>query len=80
MPKKYKPKKPAAERYIKYDIELTVKNMKPLREAAGLDQGELAELINCSRPTINKIENGTANPGYKVLVRLYRILHGLVIE
>lgn len=63
-----------------YDIEVTMSRMKELRLAAGLTQDKLGDLLNVPRTYISKWERRKSNPGYEHLVRLYRILHGIVVE
>lgn len=67
-------------RYIKYDIEVTMRNMKELRIKAKLSQQELADLLGINRTSVSRYENGTLKPCYDTLVRLYRILHGITID
>ena len=62
-----------------YDIEVTMQNMKARREAAGMTQDELGALLNVPRSYISKWERGFSRPGYEHLVRLYRVLHGIVL-
>lgn len=73
-------KNKTSARYIKYDIEVTMNNMKDLRVKAGLTQQNIAELIGKNRSSVSKYENGQERPEFNTLVRLYRVLHGIVIE
>jgi DNA-binding XRE family transcriptional regulator len=45
-------------------------NIKKYREEKGLTQKELAEMAKVSKWWINKVENGTAEPGIKALVKI----------
>lgn len=61
-----------------YDIEATMKRMRELRVKAGFTQQELGDALNVPRTYISKWESGNTKPSYEHLVRLYRILHGIV--
>jgi transcriptional regulator with XRE-family HTH domain len=41
---------------VSYNIKLAVL-IRALRNAAGMNQGELCKAANCSRPTVNRIES-----------------------
>ncbi len=46
------------------------KNVNRLRQARGFTQEKLAEMIEVDRRHIQRIENGTANPGVDVICRI----------
>ena len=50
--------------------ERLVTTLKDLREAHGLTQAQLAELIGVSRKTINTVENGVFVPSTVIALRL----------
>lgn len=64
----------------KYDILNTMNTMREKRIAAGLSQEELGNLLNVPRYYISIWERGKSRPQFDNLVRLYRILHGIVTE
>lgn len=76
MPKKTKPKKQPV--ISPYDIEATMNTMRERRIAAGYTQDELGALLNVNRCYISAWESRKKNPNFDNLVRLYRILHGMV--
>lgn len=47
--------------------------LKELRTARGISQEELAELVNVSRQTVSKWENGIVQPSVDNLVRLGQV-------
>ncbi len=47
-------------------------DVRLLREAAALSQGELAALLGVSRQTVNAIETGRYNPTLPLAIRLCR--------
>jgi putative transcriptional regulator len=47
-------------------------NLKKLRKAKGISQGDLAHQLNVSRQTINSIENGKFDPSLTLTIRLTR--------
>lgn len=49
--------------------------VRQIRAQAGLTQSELAQLVQCERSFISKIETGQANPTQAVLERIARALH-----
>ena len=53
------------------------KNVNRLRNLRGLTQEKLAELVSVDRRYIQRIEQGTANPGVDVIGRLK---HALKVE
>lgn len=61
----------------KWDIEVTMNNMRELRVKAGLTQDALGAKMGVPRSYISKWERRDDNPSFENLVRLYRILHGL---
>ena len=53
------------------DDQLILKNrLKAARAAAGLSQGELAQMVGVSRQTISSIETGQFNPTAKLALIL----------
>ncbi len=50
------------------------KRVRELRKARGLSQERLAELAEVHENHIRRIEAGTANPSYLVLLRIARAL------
>lgn len=50
------------------------RRIKPLRQAAGMKQSELAEEAKVSRATISNIENGSTTPQAEILGRILRTL------
>lgn len=47
-------------------------NLKKLRKARGISQGDLANQLNVSRQTINSIENGKFDPSLTLTIGLTR--------
>ncbi|MFL2716171.1 MAG: helix-turn-helix transcriptional regulator [Gammaproteobacteria bacterium] len=47
-------------------------NLKKLRKARGISQGDLAHQLNVSRQTINSIENGKFDPSLSLTIGLTR--------
>ena len=47
-------------------------NLKKLRKARGISQGDLAHQLNVSRQTINSIENGKFDPSLTLTIGLTR--------
>lgn len=45
-------------------------NLKELRQARGLSQHELAEMVGCSQGMISKIEQGRANPTLELILQI----------
>lgn len=51
-------------------------NLKVLREANGnLSQGQLADMVGCSRQTINSIEKGCKNPSVELALKIAHALN-----
>ena len=48
--------------------------LREMREARGLTQGQLAELVGVSRKTINTVENGIYVPSTVIALKLARAL------
>ena len=48
--------------------------LRELREAKGLTQAQLADLIGVSRKTVNTVENGVFGPSTVVALKLARAL------
>jgi putative transcriptional regulator len=55
-------------------------DVRALREAAGLSQGQLAEAMAVSRQTINSIETGRYTPSLPLAIALARYFDHLVEE
>ena len=47
-------------------------NLKKLRKAKGISQGDLAHKLDVSRQTINSIENGKFDPSLRLTIGLTR--------
>ena len=56
------------------------KRLRELRKARGFSQELLAELADIHENHVRRIEGGTANPSYLVLVRIARALHVSLID
>lgn len=54
-------------------------NLKPFRQAKGLTQGQLADLVGVRRETIMRLEKAQYNPSLKLAVDLSRAV-GAPIE
>ena len=54
-------------------------NLKPFRQAKGLTQGQLAELVGVRRETIMRLEKAQYNPSLKLAVDISRAV-GAAIE
>ncbi len=53
-----------------------VNNLKLLRENnGGLSQGQLAEMVGCSRQTIISIEKGCKNPSVELALKIAHTLN-----
>ena len=52
--------------------------VKAYREAAGLKQSELAELVHARRETIVHLENGRYNPSLKLAMDIAKVFHAAV--
>ena len=48
--------------------------MKPHRARLGLTQGELADLVNVTRKTINSVENGVFVPSAVLALKIAKAL------
>lgn len=51
------------------------KNLKKYRQAAGLTQEQLAEIVNIHPTYVGKLEAGKNNPSTKLLFRLACAMH-----
>ncbi|MFX1508658.1 MAG: multiprotein-bridging factor 1 family protein, partial [Promethearchaeota archaeon] len=51
--------------------------LRRMRKIIGLTQAELAQRVGISQSMIAKIENGTLNPSYNVVRRIYQILYSI---
>lgn len=49
-----------------------------LRKEYGLQQSELAELVNVRRETVGKLENGKYNPSLKLAMDIAKVFHTTV--
>ena len=54
-------------------------NLKPFRQAKGLTQGQLADLVGVRRETIMRLEKAQYNPSLKLAVDIARAV-GAPIE
>jgi len=54
-------------------------NIRELREAAGMTQGELAGRAGVSRPYLSNVENGAAEPTVKKAAAIARAL-GVTVD
>lgn len=54
--------------------------IKENREAAGLTQSDLADLVNVRRETIVHLENGRYNPSLKLAMDIAAVFHLSVEE
>ena len=54
-------------------------NLKPFRQAKGLTQGQLADLVGVRRETIMRLEQAQYNPSLKLAVDISRAV-GAPIE
>ena len=54
--------------------------VRRLREAAGLSQGELASRLSVSRQTVNAIETGRYLPSLPLALKIGRFFHRPVEE
>ena len=55
-------------------LEIISNNIRIQRENAKISQETLAELVDCSREFINRIENQKENPSLKMLIKIAAIL------
>jgi transcriptional regulator with XRE-family HTH domain len=55
-------------------------NVRTLRDARGLSQGQVAKLAGIPRPTWTNIESGAANPTLAVLLKIAAVLHVQIEE
>jgi putative transcriptional regulator len=62
------------------DLELVGNDVRALRIAKGLSQGELADAMGVSRQTINSIEVGRYTPSLPLAVALVRYFGSTVEE
>lgn len=54
--------------------------LKEYREAKGLKQADLAELVGVRRETIVNLENGKYNPSLKLAMDIAKVFHTTVEE
>ena len=54
--------------------------LKEYREAKGLKQADLAELVGVRRETIVNLEKGTYNPSLKLAMDIAKVFHTTVEE
>ena len=54
--------------------------LKEYREAKGLKQADLAELVGVRRETIVNLEKGKYNPSLKLAMDIAKVLHTTVEE
>ena len=55
-------------------------NLKEYREAKGLKQADLAELVGVRRETIVNLEKGKYNPSLKLAMDISKVFHTTVEE
>ena len=55
-------------------------NLKEYREAKGLKQADLAELVGVRRETIVNLEKGKYNPSLKLAMDIAKVFHTTVEE
>lgn len=58
--------------------EKLTNSLRPIREARGWTQGQLAEMIGVSRKTINTVENGVFIPSTVIALKLAAALDARV--
>ena len=58
--------------FIRHIFPSMDNNLKKLRKAKGISQGDLAHQLNVSRQTINSIENGKFDPSLTLTIGLTR--------
>lgn len=58
--------------FIRHTSPSMENNLKKLRKARGISQGDLANHLNVSRQTINSIENGKFDPSLTLTIGLTR--------
>ena len=51
--------------------------LRRTRKIIGLTQAELAQRVEVSQSMIAKIENGTLNPSYEIVRRIYQVLYSI---
>ena len=61
-------------------MEGFVGNLKTYRQAKGLTQGELAELVGVRRETIMRLEKAQYNPSLKLAVDISRAVEAPIEE
>lgn len=61
-------------------MEGFVCNLKTYRQAKGLTQGELAELVGVRRETIMRLEKAQYNPSLKLAVDISRAVEAPIEE
>ncbi len=49
-------------------------NIKKLRKEKHISQEKLAELVNCSREHLNRIEQGKLQPGITLFINFSKVL------
>lgn len=49
------------------------KNLKKLREAKNMSQGDVMRTMGCSRSYISNLENGKTNPTLETISRLAKV-------
>ena len=55
-------------------------NLKPFRQAKGLTQGQLADLVGVRRETIMRLEKAQYNPSLKLAVDISRAVDAPIEE
>lgn len=65
---------PVMARIIPCGHYLRMDNTANIREARGLTQGQLAEMVGANQATISKIERGIGNPTLSMINRIAKAL------
>ena len=55
-------------------------NLKPFRQAKGLTQGQLADLVGVRRETIMRLEKAQYNPSLKLAIDISRVVEAPIEE
>ena len=66
--------------FIRHIFHSMDNNLKKLRKARGMSQGDLAHQLNVSRQTINSIENGKFDPSLSLTIGLTRFFKASLEE
>ncbi len=55
-------------------------NLKKIREAKNMSQGDVMRVMGCSRSYVSNIENGKTNPTLETISKLAKVLDVSTIE